>query len=94
MQCAVLITPASAIYTRQVVDAGFVHERFTPRVQEQGSRNTATHDTITHKRPHTPQVVDAGFVHEKFTPGGRGVRDALVVATNHKVFTLAGGDDE
>lgn len=41
------------------------------------------------------QVVDSNFVHEKFTPGlGRagGVRDALVVATGHKVFSLAGAD--
>ncbi len=43
------------------------------------------------------QVVDANFVHEKFTPGrGRGghVRDALVVATPHKVFSLAGAEDD
>jgi hypothetical protein len=39
--------------------------------------------------------VDANFIHEKFTPGARragGVRDALVVATPHKVFSLAGAD--
>lgn len=47
-------------------------------------------------------VVDAGFLHERFTPhrGGRvaagaaGASDALVVATGHKVFSLAGADDD
>lgn len=45
------------------------------------------------------EVVDSNFVHEKFTPGhgrarGGGVRDALVVATPHKVFSLAGAEDD
>ncbi len=36
------------------------------------------------------EVVDSNFMHDKFTPvaGGRH-RDSLVVATPHKVFSLA-----
>ncbi|GBF92191.1 hypothetical protein Rsub_05273 [Raphidocelis subcapitata] len=43
------------------------------------------------------EVVDANFVHEKFTPHaprGGAVRDALVVATPHMVFSLAGADED
>eukprot|EP00878_Enallax_costatus_P015951 GHUV01016724.1.p1 GENE.GHUV01016724.1~~GHUV01016724.1.p1 ORF type:complete len:351 (+),score=96.47 GHUV01016724.1:865-1917(+) len=38
-------------------------------------------------------VIDSNFMHERYAPVTGGVRgDALVVATPHKVFTLAGED--
>lgn len=38
-------------------------------------------------------VVDSNFMHDRYAPTSGGARgDALVVATPHKVFTLAGED--
>jgi hypothetical protein len=39
------------------------------------------------------EVVDSNFMHDRYAPVSGGHKgDALVVATPHKVFTLAGDD--
>ena len=63
-----------------------------PEVVSYGGLTTVT---AYHLIPKSEHVVDSVFMHDRFnrTPTG-GEENSMVVVTNHRVYTLADGDED